>query len=704
MPPLASLLRGRPMRRGRRWPIELGPRGRRLCAALAAVIVALFVADQAFAPPIARARIASPVVVDKDEVWLAAFLTPDGKWRLAADLDEIDPEYVRRLIALEDARFFWHPGVDPLAAGRALVSLVREGEATSGASTITMQLVRLLEPRPRTIPSKLIEMVRAVQIERRLSKREILEAYLTLAPYGGNLEGVRAASRAYFQRDPKGLSDAEIALLLALPQAPEGRRPDRRPQAALNGRNAVLDKLVRAGAMTPSAAREASTAPLEGRSPFPVRARLFAKRLAAETPGAPVIRSTLDARLQMALEALARAHAERLGGDVSVAIVAVEIEGRAIRASVGGVGQDRPGGWIDMTRAVRSPGSTLKPFIYGLAFDDGIAAPETLLEDAPRRFGGYLPENFDRRFHGEVRLDEALQQSLNLPAVATLDRIGAGRFAAALREAGAPPRLPPGPESAAGLALALGGAGLTLEELTTLYAALGDGGEARPLVSRADDRAGRAHRLMSQESANRIAAILAAAPAPDGRAPSLLTADAPRIAFKTGTSYAFRDAWCFGVAGGWAVGVWVGRADAAPRPGATGRRDAAPILFEAFDAIAPQGLSGPLADPAWRERPAPGLARFETATAEEQGPAILFPPDGAVVRVDALGDAGRGVALAARGGAGGLAWYAEGAEIAPEPQSGRVVWRPSGEGFFTVSVIDAEGRRASARVRVRAGG
>jgi len=671
----------------------------------AALLCLLLGLNWLFPPPLLlqqaeRARVISPVVSDHQGVWLAAFLTDSGKWRLAAELEETDPEFLRRLIAIEDARFYWHPGVDPIAALRAGGAFLRRGEVVSGASTLTMQLARLLEPRPRTLPSKLIEMIRALQIETRLSKREILAAYLTLAPYGGNLEGVRAASRAYFGRDPQGLSDAEMALLIALPQAPEARRPDRRPEAAKAARDAVLAKLARLGFLTPRLLAEAQAEPIPGRQAFPVRAPHIARALVRTHPGAERIESAIDAGLQLPLQALVRRYADSLGPDVSAAVVAVEIEGRRLRASVGSPGADRPGGWIDMTRAVRSPGSTLKPFIYGLAFDEGVAAPETLVEDAPRRFQGYLPENFDRRFHGEIRIEDALRQSLNLPAVAILEQIGANRFAAALERAGAKPRLPSSSEREAGLALALGGAGLTLEELTQLYAALGEGGIARPLTRVAQDRPGPGVRLLSDESAGRILDILATAPAPPGRPNSLVAADGPRIAYKTGTSYAFRDAWAIGVAGGWAVGVWVGRADAAPRPGATGRSDAAPLLFAVFDLIAPQpGPADPTPD-GWRRNAAPGLARLERSV-EERGPVILFPADGSDVRVEQLGPQGRGLALAARGGAGDLVWFAGGARLAAEPASGRVIWRPDGEGFYTLAVVDSSGRQAQARVRVR---
>jgi penicillin-binding protein 1C len=568
---------------------------------------------------------------------------------------------------------------------------VRTGKVTSGGSTITMQLARLLEPRPRTIGSKLIEILRAVQIERRLNKREILAAYLTMTPYGGNLEGVRAASRAYFGRDPRGLNDAEMALLIALPQAPEARRPDRRAALARAARDQVIGKFVAIGAIDKRLAAEARAEPIPTRTPFPQRADLVAERIVRDHPHAPIIRSTLDARLQMALEPLVRTHAQTFDDDSAAAVIVVEIKNRAVRASVGGAGRDRPGGYIDMTQAVRSPGSTLKPFIYGLAFDDGVAAPETLVEDAPRRFGSYLPQNFDRVFHGEVRLSEALQQSLNLPAVATLQRVGAGRFEAALAAAGARPRLPSRNLVQPGLALALGGVGLTLEELATLYAALGDHGVSRPLVY-VEPGPLRSARLMRPQTAQKILSILAGSPSPAGRAPWRLAQNAPQIAFKTGTSYGFRDSWSIGVGEGYVVAVWVGRPDGAPRPGATGRAEALPLLFDVFDRLQRAPDAEPLLD-LKPGRAAPGIAKLDRS---EAGPMILFPPDQAEIVVTA-----RGVALAARGGKGPLSWYADGRAVPREDSSGRAVWTPMENGFFDVVVVDGEGRRASAHVRVR---
>jgi len=685
-------------RRGRSLGLPLGPRGRRFAVWIIALSLCLFALDVALPPPLDRAAVLSPVVLDRNGAWLRAFATPEGKWRLAARLGEIDPELLRRVVAIEDARFWIHPGVDPLALARATASYVRSGVVTSGGSTITMQVARLLEPRPRTIASKLVEIVRALQIERRLTKREILALYLTMAPYGGNLEGVRAASRAYFARDPVGLSDADMALLIALPQAPEARRPDRRPQAARAARDAMLAKFRRAGLIDARLEREARLSPPPSRSPFPIRADLATEGLVRAHPGVAAIRSTLDARLQDALQAIGRNAAVAAGPDVAVAILAVEIDGRRVRASVGGAGFDRAGGWIDMTRAVRSPGSTLKPFIYALAFDDGVAAPGTMVDDAPQRFSGYSPENFDRRFHGQVRVSDALMHSLNLPAVATLQKVGPARFEAALTAAGAKPRFPRRETVEPGLALALGGVGLTLEELATLYAALGDGGQARPLRF-VDGPAWATSRLVKPDTARRVLSILAGTPTPKGRLPAALAVDAPQIAFKTGTSYGFRDAWAMGVGAGHVVAVWVGRPDGAPRPGETGRSAALPILFDAFDRIRASGAPDQRFAPLPSKTPA-GLARFAGGR-DDAGPVILFPPDGAELMVDRVGPEGRGLSLAARGARGDVTWYAEGVEVPREATSGRAIWRPSSIGFHDIIAVDADGRRSRVRVRIR---
>jgi penicillin-binding protein 1C len=584
---------------------------------------------------------------------------------------------------------------------RAGVTAAKSGRIVSGASTITMQTARLLEPRKRTLTAKLAEMIRAIQIERRLSKREILELYLTLAPYGGNVEGVRAASRIYFDKEPIRLTDAEQALLIALPQAPEARRPDLRPAAARAARKEVLKKLGEAGALPVALASDADEARLPNRRhPLPRMAYHSALRLAqAQKPG--VTQSTLDAALQRQAEAMLAQYVTRFDDGATASLLIVENKARAVRASVGSSGLDVKGGWMDLTRATRSPGSTLKPFIYGLAFENGYASPETVIDDMPRAFGDYTPENFDHTFRGEVHVREALQHSLNVPAVRALERIGASRFASLLRAAGVDLKTPDRADRSLGLALALGGAGVTAQDIATLYAGLGSGGEIAPLVWMSDDEATlkKSYRLFSPRTASRVSSILAGAPALEGRAPADLSRRATRVAYKTGTSYGYRDAWSAGHGGGYTVVVWVGRADGAPRPGVTGRAAAAPLLFDVFDMLDRQGLSkGDVRDDD-EEPPLAAMARFERPQ-DSVPPQIVFPSNGVEIFLSADD---RGFSLAARGGEGGYRWYVNGEPLSEETTSGRHVWHPGQAGFYDVTVVDRAGRRAQSKVRVTSG-
>ena len=676
-------------------------RRRRIFLAALAVVMCVATLDLLFPPPLNRAQELSPLVTDRNGEWLHAFATPEGRWRFEADLETIDPVFVERLIAVEDKRFYAHWGVDLLAVLRAGVTSAKAGHVVSGASTITMQTARLLEPRERTFGAKLAEMVRALQIERRLSKREILELYLTLAPYGGNIEGVRAASRIYFDKEPTRLTDAEQALLIALPQAPEARRPDLWAKAAKTARKEILQKLAAAGAMDQTHAAEADEARLpQSRHPLPRMAYHAALELGrADKPG--VIQSTLDASLQARAEKTLSQYVKQFDDGATASLIIVENKTRAVRASVGSSGLDAKGGWIDLTNATRSPGSALKPFIYGLAFEAGYASANTVIDDMPRAFGDYAPENFDRTFRGEVRVGEALQHSLNVPAVRALDRIGASRFAALIRAAGIELKTPTRADKSPGLALALGGAGVTAREIATLYAGLGSGGEVAPLIWKAKDETqpDHAYRLFSADTAARISSILAGAPALEGRAPADLSREVSRVAFKTGTSYGYRDAWAAGHGGGYTVVVWVGRADGAPRPGATGRKTAAPLLFEIFDMLDRDGATKGDIEDMEDDAPMLAMARFDRVQ-EKAPPQIVFPRDGVEVF---LGADRRGFSLAARGGEGDLSWYVNGEPLSLEETSGRHVWRPVRAGFYDVTVVDKAGRKSRSKVRVISG-
>ncbi|MDC7676657.1 penicillin-binding protein 1C [Asticcacaulis machinosus] len=670
-----------------------------------AVQVVIAAVNFALPPDMSKAQKASAVALDRNGVWLRALPVDDGRWRIRADLQRTDKSFVRHLLKVEDERFYLHHGVDPVALIRAFSSNVQAGSVVSGGSTITMQTARLLSPKDRTYLSKLIEVLRAVQLEARYSKHEILSIYLTLAPYGGNLEGVRAASLSYFGHEPESLTIGEQALLIALPQAPEARRPDRHPKAALNARNEVLLRLQDKGAITPAVSQEAMEEPLvTRRAAFPALAWHAAGRLARQARGleATVI-TTIDAPLQARLEALARQTAVTQGLNSSVAIMVIDIKTRAVRASVGSGGLDRAGGWIDMMQRIRSPGSSLKPFIYGIGFEDGVIAPETRLMDAPTRFGDYQPENFDRVFHGEVSAKDALVNSLNVPAVAVLNRIGAEGFSSRLEGAGIQLIRPKAGLKDAGLALALGGAGIKLADLASLYAALGDNGVVKPLAW--TEAAARLRpyqsgsRLMTADAAQKTLAILRETPAPAGRLSGALMKSGGRSAYKTGTSYGYRDALAVGVAGGHAILVWTGRPDGGARADMTGRDAAAPLLFDVVDQLqAPAQLPNVLTP----DRPPEALKEMKTVSA---GPVILFPPDGSTVFVEVAARTSdgaftlkRGLKLSARGK--GLQWYVNG-EALPRAD-GAPLWSPAQEGFYDVAVVDEQDRARHVKVRVKA--
>ena len=508
------------------------------CAAVAALIAgsaaAISLASYP-APEPGRASLLSTLVNDRDGRLLRPFAASDGAWRLPVARADIDPRFVKFLMAYEDKRFFSHPGVDPLAAVRAAMQAVRHGGVVSGGSTLTMQVARLLNPdRSKTLIRKWREAGAALALERKVGKEGVLDLYLRLAPYGGNLEGARAASLAFFGKEPARLSIAEAALLVAIPQSPETRRPDRDAAAAKRARDRVLDRLAAAGAISAAEATYAREEPVpDGRRDFPNLAPHVAEVAAKRAGQGGVARLTIRRDLQRALEDLARDRARALGPGLSVAILVADHRTGAIEASVGSADyfDTTRAGSLDQTRAIRSPGSALKPFVYALAFENGIAAPATLIEDRPSRFGDYAPRNFDEGFHGTVSASQALALSLNIPAVALLDAVGPARFAARLKAAGGPLALPAG--ETPGLAVALGGAGIRLTELATLYAGLARGGATVPLALDPEnlaDPASPGRRLCDPLAAAAVAQALLKSPPPE-------SALGGRLAFKTGTSY-----------------------------------------------------------------------------------------------------------------------------------------------------------------------
>jgi penicillin-binding protein 1C len=658
-------------------------------------------------PSLNRAHLISTLVLARDGSILRGFPSADGKWRLAAKVEEIDPLYRRMLIATEDWHFALHPGVDPLAVLRALGQFARHGRVVSGASTLTMQAVRLLERRPRTLRSKLIEAAEALALKRRLGKDGVLRLYLTLAPFGGNLEGVRAASLAYFGKEPHHLSPAEAALLVALPRSPERLRPDRHPEAARIARDAVLDRMHTRGIISQATLAEARAEPIPRmRLPLPFLAPHLAQELRDADPGAEVRRTTIDPGLQRQIEALLRREAAALDRQATLAALVVDNRTRDIIAYVGNADFTSTArrGTIDMARAVRSPGSAMKPFIYAMAFDRLILHPQTLIDDRPRHFGDYSPGDFDGQFRGEVSAADALRYSLNVPAVTVLDRLGASRFAAALGAAGIGLHLPRA-ELEPGLAIALGGAGISLCDLAALYTALSRGGEVAGLRTGPDDPVASPTPIFGPAAAWYIDDILGHAPPPPGMLPPEV-GQARHFAFKTGTSYGFRDAWAVGYDRDVTIAVWAGRPDGTPIPGRSGLVTAAPVLFKIADLLGP--ASGEIAGPpppgvlrVDRRALPPALQRLDPASRTGSGgdnaslPKILYPPNGAVVAWD-----GTALPLEASGGKGPLRWLVDGYPLPPATSRRPLYWQPAGIGFVRLTVIDSDGRSARATMRL----
>lgn len=627
---------------------------------------------------------------DRDGVLLRAYPVADGLMRLAPPAaGDVDARYLAMLLAYEDRRFRSHHGVDPLAMGRAVAQALWNGRAVSGGSTLTMQVARLLEDGGTGRWAGKLRQIRvALALERRLNKDQILSLYLTHAPFGGNLEGVRAATLAWFGKEPGRLTPAQAALLVALPQSPETRRPDRHRQAARDARSRVLARMQARGVLTEEQAATAARAPLpQAMRPFPLLAPHLADALRAADPLAPRHDVTLEAGLQARMQALVAEAARKAGPRVSAALLVADHRTGEILASVGSpayAGAEARQGFVDMTRALRSPGSTLKPLVYGLAFDQGLVHPETLIRDAPVMFGRYAPHNFDGQFRGDVPVRAALQMSLNIPVVKLTNDLGPARMMGALRRAGAQPKLPGGKP---GLAIALGGVGTSLHDLVQLYTVIAAGGQGPLLRARLEAPRAESPRVISAPAAWQLGDILRGLAPPPG-------APARTLAYKTGTSYGHRDAWAIGFDGGHVIGVWMGRADGTPVPGAFGGDLAAPVLFEAFGRLKPEFDPLPPPPPetlilGTAELPPP-LRRYRprgAALAPEGGPKLTFPPDGARL---AAGDGW--LTLKLNGGAAPFTVLANGAPVATALRAREVEIPSPGKGFSTLVVVDREGR------------
>jgi len=657
----------------------------------------------------------SSVVLDRDDRLLRAFTSADDKWRLPVDLDAIDPLYFQMLLAFEDKRFYEHGGIDLAAIVRSGLQSVRHGRIVSGGSTLTMQVARLLDERPtKSLTRKYEQVLRAIQLEARFSKDTILELYALRAPFGGNLEGVRAASLTWFGKEPGRLTPSEAALLVALPQSPEARRPDRFPERAKVARDRVLRVAAKNGVLTVDAAVSAAAEPVRARRhAMPLLAPHESRHAHLEAPGTHIHRLTIDKDLQTRLETLARRKVSVLPRPVSLAVLVADHQTGEILASIGSPDllDTARAGHVDMTRATRSPGSTLKPFIYGLAFEEGVGLPDSFIVDRATDIGGYQPTNFDQSYQGTVTLREALQLSLNTPAVKLLEAVGPARLIARLRRAGVQPSMEKG--IAPGLAISLGGLGLSLKDLTQAYAALARGGEPVALrVCRSDCAAPVPARppvpVLSTKAAWMVGDILQGLP-------QMRSAKSFHIAYKTGTAYGYRDAWAVGFDGRHVIAIWSGRADGTPVPGQTGTSVAVPILFEMFQALGPALTPLPAAAPevlAVLKRDLPAPLRF-ARLAERRGNSavtdrlrIAYPPDGAELELG-ISPLGRDAAAAQplvvkfKGGVGPFSFLVNGKPLGRRQLDRQLVWQPDTVGFADVTVLDSSGNSAGVTLFLR---
>ncbi len=599
---------------------------RRLLALVCILAVALAAVRLWPRPPLAAQFGSSVAVYDADGRLLRLTLAADDKYRLWTPLERISPALTDAFLLHEDRYFHWHFGFNPGALARGAFRTYVAGQPAQGGSTITMQLARLVyRINTRTLSGKLVQIARAVELEARYSKKEILEAYLNLVPYGGNVEGVTAASRIYLRKDTRALALPEVLALTVIPQAPGKRTLERGDQAEMLVARARLFTRWRAERAAPPEAAAMMALPLNlagiGSLPFEAPHAVTALVAADRAPGeASEIHATIDSRLQHALERIVRQYVarERRVGIRNAAAMLVDFRTMEVKALIGSADFNNAAiaGQVNGTTAKRSPGSALKPFLYALAIDQGFVHPLTVLKDAPSAFGPFSPENFDGRFMGPVTAREALIRSRNVPAVAVAAKLSGPSFYQFLRGAGVA-RMES--ERHYGLALTLGGGEVTMEELVTLYAMLGNRGVLKPLRHRVSDPPAAGARLLSEEASFITLDMLRHNPRPEG---SIAGArDGLPVAWKTGTSWGFRDAWSAGLVGPYVLAVWVGNFDGSGNPAFVGAQAAAPLFFQIVDAV--QAVQPGLAEPVFRGPP--NLARVKVCAASGDLPNAHCP-------------------------------------------------------------------------------
>ncbi|MFK7925033.1 MAG: penicillin-binding protein 1C [Bacteroidia bacterium] len=530
----------------------------------------------------------SPMITDQNDKVLYGFLSYDDKWRLKLSESEISPQLEKAILFKEDRFFFYHPGINPVAIGRAIYNNSVRQRRTSGASTITMQLARLLEPKNRTYRNKTLEMFRALQLEWKFSKKEILCMYLNLVPYGGNIEGIKSASELYFEKSPQQLSLAEIATLVVIPNRPTSLSLVRASAQIETARKKWLNRFEAAELFPLDEIRDAigEEIIIKGRK-IPRESPHLARRLRNQSPTEPIIKTTIELEIQRQIRGLVKNHIQaiEIRGIHNAAAIVIDNETMGVVAYVGS--QDffdsQNAGQVDGVKAIRAPGSTLKPLLYALAIDEGLITNQTVLLDVPMQYGTYEPENFDSGFRGKVTASNALSQSLNVPAVRLLHEIGVPKFLQKLEKAGFEQITKD--QQKLGLSVVLGGCGASLEELSRMYAAFANQGKLRSIRYRDEDEITTEESVFSPAAVYLITETLSKLSRPDLPVQWHNSANLPKVAWKTGTSYGRRDAWSIGYSPRYTVGVWVGNFDGTGVPDLYGAGTAAPLLFNIFNQL-----------------------------------------------------------------------------------------------------------------------
>jgi len=649
-----------------------------------------YLADKRYPLKLDRFRDLSTIIY-ADQQPVHVFHTRDEKWRILTKVEEVDPLYTKTLITKEDKHFRLHPGINPFALVRAAYQWMRYGQVVSGGSTITMQTARLLEPRSRNISAKFIECFRALQLEWHYSKDDILSIYMTLAPFGGNIEGINAASLSYFQKTPARLSPSEVALLVALVQSPTRLHPFHYPMRATKARERLLSFMAKQHLITQESATLYKLAALPAtKTKFPREIPHLAWRLKNQFPKQTKIYTTIDLDLQKRVEFLLKSYESYLPERSNSAIFILDHKLNKPVAYI--ASRDfyavEDNGFVDYITAYRSPGSTLKPFIFGLGFDLGLLKPDTYLLDERRRFGAYYPRNFDKDIHGVVKAEEALAMSLNIPVVALLNQIGVMRFLGLLKEAGINPQLPRSFESPS-LAIALGGLGMSLEQLVTLYGGLAREGMVMPLSYLDVDHQEAGHALFSPQAANQVTTILATDL--DGNHP---------ISLKTGTSYGYRDAWVLGYDNRYVIGIWTGIPDGTPMNAVSARNLVVPLLQKVLTVL-PKDSS---ATAAKHLVPMLSLKKLSSSNQEhivhKTLPTLIFPVDDTAVELEKMADTYKSMPLSVTGGKRPYTWLIDGKPQPPTWQQ-KHFWAPENPGFYTIAVVDANGQVDRANIEIK---